>query len=341
MGETSPTAVNLSVCGSEYMRRIRTILIVLSLVFSNRAAAEVADSTWTEYRIAESGFAVKWPSQPTSRLLPTPIKDETLRVYEAFDPSTHLSKFSVFVGQPERQGIFEPESMDAFLSGHIKSMVAAVDSGKLQFSRRIAFRGRPALEYLFSHRIDNQPYTARGVTFMIDGGHMRVSMWHPTNDTKAPETFKRFLASFRLTAIGYIPAGTGFSDPRGIAFSPPKGWTREPARNAAQVARFKHLTRSMQLLAAGNPAYTCDNFQGEMQASGRLKSTVSVQLGDQRFKKLLTFEDVPKYNVRLTTVQYCINSRFGAVVLAASEEESMFERWAQVFEGTAASVRVQ
>jgi hypothetical protein len=40
-------------------------------------------------------------------------------------------------------------------------------------------------------------------------------------------------------------------------------------------------------------------------------------------------------------VQYCINSRFGAVVLTGTEEESMFSRWAQVFEGTASTLRVR
>jgi hypothetical protein len=78
-----------------------------------------------------------------------------------------------------------------------------------------------------------------------------------------------------------------------------------------------------------------------MQASGRLKSASAVQLGDQQFTKLTIFEEVPKYQLRLTTVQYCINSRFGAVVLTGTEEESMFSRWAQVFEGTASTLRVR
>lgn len=322
------------------MRHIPTIFIVLAVIATN-TKAETADSTWTEYPASEAGFTVALPSSPTSRLLQTPSPDQTLRVYEAFEPSARLSKFSVFVGHHAKHGVFESASMDAYLSGHIKGMVAGAENGKLQFSRRVTFRGHPALEYRFSHRDNGQPYIARGVTFMIDGGHMRVSMWHPINEPKSEEDFKRFLGSFRLTALDYIPAEIKVTDLRGISFSPPKGWIREPPQNAAQIARFTHLTRSMHLLAAGTAAYSCDNLQAEAQASGRLKDISAVQLGDQRFKKLLTFEDVPKYKVRLTTVHYCINSRLGAVILTATEEESMFPRWAQVFEKAAASVRVQ
>lgn len=314
---------------------------VTQYVWQSLNVASAAGSNWKQYPIAESGFTVALPSQPQSRLLPLPSRDGSLRVYEAIEPTTPPSKFSILVGQPEKQGIFEPASMDAYLSGHIKSMVATVENGKLQSSRRITFRGQPALEYQFSFRIEDRPYIGRGVTFMIDGGHIRVSMLHPTNDPKAEANFKRFLNSFRLTPIGYVAAETPFSDQRGITFSPPKGWVQEPTENAAQVARFHHLTRSIRLLAAGNPAYTCNTFQAEMQASGRLKSTSAVRLGDQQFTKLTTFEDVPKYNVRLLTIQYCINSRFGAVVLTGTEEESMFPRWAEVFQGTAASVRVR
>ena len=43
---------------------------------------------------------------------------------------------------------------------------------------------QPALEYKFSHQIEGQPYIARGVTFMIDGGHMRLSMQHPASDSR-------------------------------------------------------------------------------------------------------------------------------------------------------------
>jgi hypothetical protein len=300
-----------------------------------------AHAAWKSYPINEGGFSVAMPSAPKSRLIQTGSKDGVLHVYEAVEASDLPSKYSVFVSQPETQGIFEHDSIDAFLKAHISSMVAAAESGKLISSSRTTFRWHPALEYKFSHSIDGVPYIARGVTLMIDGGHIRVSMWHPSEQTKSEGRFNEFLSSFKLIPIAYSPSGSQFSDPRGISFTPPKGWIQKPPQNSAQVVRFNNLTRSMQLLAAGTSQYTCENFRVEIKAAGKLKNTNTIQLGNQKFTKLTTYEDVPKYNIRLTTVQYCIDSKNGAVVLGATEEEGMFQRWAEVFEGAAATIKVQ
>lgn len=321
------------------MQSTTNIFAAAALVVTS-IAATAAESVWKEYSFTESGFAVALPSAPQTLVLPV-VQDGFTKVYQSIEVTSPPSKFSIFVGMPKSQGIYEPASMDAYLSGHIKTMVATAENGKLISSRRTTFRGHPALEYEFSHQIEGRPYVARGVTLMIDGGHMRISMWYPANSPKAEMTFKRFVESFRLTAISYVAADKQFSDPRGIAFTPPMGWVQQPVQNPVQVALFTNLTRSLQLLIVGVPAYTCDSFQSELQASGRLRTVSSVQLNSQLFKKLTTFEAVPKYNIRLTTVQYCINSRVGAVVLGATEEDAMFTRWEKVFEGVAASVRIR
>jgi len=314
---------------------------VTQYVWQSLRVSTDAASGWRQYDIADDGFTVALPSQPQVRSIPLPSRDGSLRIYQVVEGKIQPSTFSIFVGQPRDQGIFEPDSMEAYLSGSIKSLVQNASDGKLLLSRRTTFRGLPALEYEFSQRIEGQPYVARGVIFMIDGGHMRVSMLHASGNREANESFKRFLNSFQLVPIAYRAAATPFSDPRGITFVPPESWIQKPSQNAVQAARFTHLTRSIVLLVAGTPSYGCSNFQAELRASGRLKNSEEVRLRDQSFLKLTTFEDVPKYKVRLTNVQYCVNSRSGAVVMAGTEEESMFHRWARVFEGTAASVRVR
>jgi len=314
---------------------------VTQYVWQSLSVSSTTDRGWKQYDIVEDGFTVALPSQPQTRSLPLPSRDGSLRIYQVVEGKIQPLTFSIFVGQPKEEGIFEPASMEAYLSGNIKSLVQNANDGKLRLSRRVTFRGLPGLEYEFSQRIEGQPYVARGVIFMIDGGHMRISMLHASSDRDADESFKRFTESFQLAPVAYRAAATPFSDQRGITFSPPEGWVQKPTQNAVQAARFSHLTRSIILLVAGNASYECSSFQAELKASGRLKSSAAVRLRDQQFVKLTTFEDVPKYKVRLTNVQYCVNSRFGAVVLTGTEEESMFHRWAQVFEGTAASVRVR
>ena len=289
----------------------------------------------------EHGFSVALPSKPLTRLISDPSQDGTLRVYEAFEPHRKLTKFSVFVGTPELQGIYEAESMDAFLSAHIVSMVRAAEHGKLVDSRRITFRGQPALEYVFNHQVEGVPYVGRGITFMVDGGHIRLSMWHPASDPEAKAEYERFKGSFQLKPIAYRPANVPFRSERGVTFSPPSGWVQKPVRNAVQIAKYNNLTRSLLVLFADNPAYTCDHFRAELQATGRVKEASQVVLAMRPFLKLVSFESVPKYNVRLTTVQYCLNSHRGAIVLGGSEEEAMFWRWSEVLEGAAATLYVQ
>ena len=323
---------------------LSSMRILLSMVVVALASAPQtslgAPADWQEHVVPEYGFSVALPSKPQSRLIPVPTQDGSLRVYEAFEPSRKLSKFSVFVNTPKERGIFETASMDAFLAGHIASIVRAAENGKLVSSRRVTFRGQPALEYEFKHQIEGLSYVAHGVTFMVDGGYMRLSMWHPDHNPQAKDEYERFKSSFRLNPIAFRPADVPFRE-RGVTFSPPAGWIKRPVQNAAQIARYGNLTRSLQVLLANNAAYTCDSFRSELQASGHLKETSQVSLAGRPFAKFVSFEEVPKYNVRLTTVQYCVNSRHGAAVLGGSEEEAMFWRWSEVLEGAAATLTVQ
>ena len=122
---------------------------------------------------------------------------------------------------------------------------------------------------------------------------------------------------------------------------PPAGWIEKPGQRAGELANFTNLTRFVTLLGAGTPTYSCENFEAEVRTSGRLTEAATVTLGKQQFLKLSSYEIVPQFNVRLATVQYCLNSRQGAVVVGGSEEESMLWRWAPVFEGAAQSLRVR
>lgn len=328
----------MHVSGSSSMRVSHIALVVTLVLLSGTVGC--VQASWQEYAVPEYGFSVVLPAKPQSRAVPVPVSDGSLRVYEALDPDNRHSKFSVFIGTPRQSGIFEAASMDAFLASHIASMVQSAENGKLVASRRITFRGHPALEYEFRHQVAGVPYVGRGVTFMVDGGHIRVSLWHPADDAKGKADYERFASSFQLKPIAFQAADSPFEE-RGVKFSPPAGWIKRPARNAVQIARYGNLTRSLQVLLADNEAYTCDNFRSELQASGRLKEVSKLSLAGRPFTKFVSVEDVPKYNVRLTTVNYCLNSYRGAAVVGGSEEEPMFWRWAEVFEGAAATLVVQ
>lgn len=313
-------------------------LTVFAVTLLSSVCPAAAQQGWKHHTFAEWGIKVALPTKPQRRELPISPLDGTLTQYQSIEDTSPATKYSVFVGAPERQGIFEASSMDAFLSSHITTMVQATEAGKLLRSSRTTFHGRPALEYEFSHRLEGIAYIGRGVILMVDGGHMRLSMWHATNDVKAEAKYRRFIDSFELVPLKFFPASSRFTDPRGIAFNPPIGWLSRPGSNPVHVVSFTNLTRSLKLLVAGEPTYTCDNFLAEVRATGRLKEAGAVKLAKRDALRILSFEDVPKYNVRLTVVQYCQNSRVGAVVLGGSEDQSMFARWAGIYEGAAATV---
>lgn len=317
----------------------RLAVTALAATLMSNSWSTTAQQGWQKHTIAERGFRVEMPTKPQRSELVPPSRDGTMTVYQSIEASSSPAKYSIFVGAPAQQGIFEPDSMDAYLKGHVASMVRTADSGKLLTTSRTTFRSRPALEYEFSHRLEGIPYIGRGVTMMIDGGHIRVSMWHPASDTKAKDKYRRFIESFELVPIQFSAAPARYTDTRGITFSPPSGWLAQAGANPVQVVRYSNLTRSLHLLVGGVPAYTCDNFLAEVRASGRLKEASSIKFAERPATRIISFEDVPKYNVRLTTVQYCQNSRFGAVVLSGSEEEAMFARWAKVYEGAAATIQ--
>jgi hypothetical protein len=307
--------------------------------FLNAPSVIAAEKAWAAYDLSEYGISASFPVQPKLASIPSPDGDGRITSYQALDEAT-VRQYTIFIGRPEQRGIFEPESMDAFLDSHLKSLVSQSTSSKILASNRVTFLGMPAIEYSYKHNVEGIPFMAKGVTFMIDGGYIRLSMWYPSADSDGSSLYERFLKSFKLLPVAYRPSSTPVTDPRGIAFTPPSGWVKGKARNIYEIARLGNLTRSMALLAAGNRSYTCEVYKSELQRSGVVLEQSQVTLRGQQVQKVVTFEDVPKYNVRLTTTHYCQNSRIGAVILIGTEEQSMYWRWASVIEGAASSVKV-
>lgn len=315
---------------------LSTLLIAFSMPL------KAAGQTWKTYSFPEHGISVAFPVKPVLATTASPdisyIKGQTTS-YRALDYAT-FRQYTIFVDQPTEEGIYEEESMDAFLKGHLKSIVSHSNEGRVIESKRVTFLGMPALSYTYQHNVEGLPYIAKGVTFMIDGGYMRLSMWFPSGDKQGPNAYERFHQSFKLLPIAYRPSYSAVSNRHGVAFRPPAGWVKKKPLTAYDVARFNNLTRSMALLAAGQSAYGCSSYKAELDRTGAVLESSSMVLNGRRINKILTYDDVPKYNVRLTTVHYCLDSTLGAVVLTGTEEQSMFWRWAPVFEGAAASIQL-
>jgi hypothetical protein len=331
MGERNLTAKKLlRACRPDLCAA--ALLLLLSTV-SARSAEQLR-----EYSNPDYGFTAAFPSVPVMTSSGAPTGDGSVTTFKSLNSET-IHQFSVFVGRPREHGIFDASSVDAFLNAFVDSLTVPMTDAKVQSSRRITYVGMPAIEYAISFRIEDVPMIARGIAFVVDGGHMRVSMLYPRVDTGAQETYGEFRNSFKLIPIRYQSGRTSTADQRGISFQPPLGWVQDALGSPLEVARYHNLTRSMVLRSAGSSAYTCASFASELKRSGRVTEVSKTSISGRQFTKILSYEDVPQYNVRLTNVEYCIDSRTGAISLGASEEQAMYWRWAAVFEGAAGSIR--
>lgn len=297
-----------------------------------------AESSWKTFTSAESGFSVSMPTTPSRKWQEVAGADSTLLTYEASVPRP-VAKYSVYVGMPKRSGIYEEAAMNAFLQGHLASMARAV-GGTIIESKYATVEGHKALQYRFEYHNGTDRIVTRGFTVMLDGGHMRVSMAHSAEMPNADAAFAQFTRSFRLTPISFKASGERFSAASGVSVMPPEGWIQAPPKQPSELVFFTNLTRFISVVAANDSRYTCKNFETELKGIGRVRDVSSIMLGSRQFTKLVSYEDVPKHDVRLTSVQYCLDSKKGAVVLGGTEEERMFWRWAGVFEGSAATLVV-
>jgi hypothetical protein len=308
---------------------------------SSLGAAANGSRSWKEYSIPEYGFKVSLPSKPLNRALLVKLPNTDHVDFETEESTNPMVKYSIFVGRPLDRGIYDSESMDAYLAGSFQSIVKTT-GGNHESSSRTTFRGLPALRYKMSFDyVDGKPYVARGVIFMIDGGHMRLSMLHPANDIAADEKFERFTGTFQLTPLSYVPALGVVNARSGVSFTPPANWIKGEPKDAQEVARYLNLTRALSLFVAGTRAYTCQTHMAALKVGAPALNVESVTLGGRPFRRITYPENVPAYDARLTIVHYCTDTAAGAIVLTAYEEESMFSRWLRVFDGVAASITAQ
>jgi hypothetical protein len=305
-----------------------------TLVFAQSYSA--APGSWRAYPFPDAGFVVSLPGPPEISSIPT--KDGTITAYQLTEPVVGKIRYSVFVGHASR-GVFEPEAMNAWLDGTIQGALSVAVDGKLIESDRSTFRGYPAKTFLYQHNIAGVPYVGRGVAFMIDGRDMRISMQYPIKDADGDEKYETLIDSFQLIPFAYTKSEASVTR-RGVSFTPPRGWLESEPKSQFDIARFHDLTRSLVLLASESQGYSCSKYGADLQASSRLRSTAITQIADQSFTRFVVEVPVPKYNVTLRDTHYCLDSPARVVVLIGTVEESEAERWADVFLGVAATVRI-
>lgn len=329
---------------SETNRALQILMggaLSLLILYSVGVASAESNGKWREYTIPESGFKVSVPAPLRNKPMTSSTPETRQTSYQAVEGSGPDTTYTVFVGTFLEGGILSQESMDAYLSSSVKTYPALLGGTKLK-TERTTFRSMPASRYQFSFDNDGKPYVARGIIFMVDGGHIRLSMMHAADDPAGEENWGRFSGTFDLTPLKYMPAPNSVMIAPGVSFTPPDGWMKDSTQNPYEVARFHNLTRTINILRAGVSEYTCKNYESELRmVQGDSSKSAPTTIGGKVAQRITYVEDVPQYKVRLMIINYCFESRSGAIVLGGAEDEAMFSRWEPVFEGAAASLRIQ
>lgn len=314
-----------------------TIIFSLSVTFAWSAEPD----HFRQYRYPADGFEVAFPQKPLEFRTDRGPDHGHVNSYQAVVINP-VSQYSVFISHSPKR-VFEDAAIDAYLEGVVRGLITASDDAVLKYTRRTKFLGFPSIEYQYIHKIEGVPVIGRGIVLLVDGEHIRLSQIYATNDSNAENNFKKFVGSFRLISIYSALTKQRFDDrARGISFSPPDGWKQGTPKFAQVAAIFANPGgHSITVLDSGTPAYGCDNYKLEMQATQGVQSTGEISAHDRPVTWLKTTAHNPAAGIRMTSVHYCVNTMKGAVIMIGAAPEQTFFRSDVMFRNAATSIMVR
>jgi hypothetical protein len=329
------------------MERLRGLKGGIKFAFASCAWVVVAlaysaePDHFSRYRYAEDGFEATFPSKPLYFRTDKGPEFGHVNSYQAVVVNP-FSQYSVFVNHSQTK-LFKDASIDAHLEGIVRGLTIELKKAALKNKRRLRFLGFPALEYQFADKIEGVPVVFRGMVFIVDGDHIRLSQIYVPNDQGADVNYQRFTGSFRLTPIDAPLSNQRFEDrSRGVSFSPPDGWKKGAGKFAQVVAVFSNPAgHSITVLDSGTPAYVCDNYKAEIHTTQGLQATGQITVQGRVVPWFKSTVHHPAAKIRLTSIHYCFASTKGALILIGTAPEDTFFRSEMIFRKAAASSAVR
>jgi hypothetical protein len=321
-------------------RKVVLFFIIINIVGSFVWSAE--PDHFRKYNYPADGFEVMFPQKPVKfRTEYKESKGGYSNSYQAIILNP-FSQHSVFVAHlPKR--VFEDDSIEAYLDGIVLGLISGSEEALLKYKKRITFLGFPAIEYQYSCKAEGSPLIARGVALMVDGEHTRLSQISVPDNLDAEKYFQRFIDSFRLLPIDKeLSKQRFYNRSRGISFTPPDGWQQGKPDFEQVVAIFTDPGgHSIMALDSNTPAYKCDNYKSEMQATQGVQATGNILINGRAVVWLKSTAYNQTAGIRATSVHYCINTTKGAIIIIGAAPEQTFFRSETIFRKSAASVMVR
>jgi len=205
------------------------------------------------YTSKQDAFSVTMPSVPTvierrvGEILNT-------RMYQAQGESALVQYYiHVHVGDTK---ILSEESIRAYLSRIPIGRLGLVDEGRIVKNTATTFRGFDAKEYEYTSAYEGIEFTNKGITFLIDGDGMSLTMMYPTA-LKPKLKFDDFAKTFELLPLEPVLATDCWTDMMsGLRFNPPADMSEErteKGRNGLIVTFVNKAGHSMSIYSVAAP----------------------------------------------------------------------------------------
>lgn len=316
-----------------------TIIYCLFVTFAWPAEVD----HFRKYRFPSDGFEAAFPQKPLESQIKIDSEHGYINSYKVMVVNP-ISQYSVFVGHSPKK-MFEDAVIDTYLDKFIDGLMAQSDEPILNYSKRTKFLGFPATEYQYSHKIDGVSVVGRGMVFIVDGEHIRLSQLYATNPREAEKAFNKFVGSFRLIPINSAMSKQRFNDDtRNISFAPPNGWQKGTPKFAQIAAIFSNNEgHSITVIDSGTPTYACDNYTREMRATQGegVQATGRISANGRPVSWLKHSAHNADAGIRMTSIHYCVNTKKGAVIVIGAAPEQTFFRSETIFKNVVNSMVVR
>jgi hypothetical protein len=237
-------------------------------------------------------------------------------------------------------GIFEKDSIEAWFEGAADGLLIPPGNQFISEKSSTTFLGFPAQELKLNDEVNGTATVSRRLRFAVDGGEFVVSVAGADDSAAGEMIYSRIKDSIELSPIDYVPSSDGAIRESIVSVVPPSGWKQESGFNAAELVRFRNLTKIIVIKAAGQSSVRCTDYRRVVEQQF---PTSDMDVPSFKATEVMTFsttQPVPDFGLNLRVSHYCWDSRRGAVALEGVSEEQTFERWGRVFEGTAHSLNI-
>jgi hypothetical protein len=250
----------------EHAQQLYDAIRKISPIKVTRELQDALDGATKIYTSKQDAFSVTMPSVPN--VIERRVADiENIRTYQAESQNSTVQYF-VHVGVFDTK-ILSEESIRAYLNRTPIGRLVVANESRIVKNAATTFRGFDAQEYEYTSTYEGIEVINKGITFIIDGDSMSLTMMYPKG-VEPKLKFDDFIKTFELLPLEPVLATDYWIDmSSGLRFNPPADMSEkktEKGRNGLIVTFGNKAGHSMSIfsISAPNPNYTLTDVRREL-----------------------------------------------------------------------------